>query len=424
MLCLVLTAFSGCKRDHTPPTFSLVSPNAAISDSATTMIEISGQASDDSGLGEVTALLYSSDPAIYSAEGYTQSFAAQDLEGKSAGFSFAFQLGTPYYPSGKYVLAITVSDEDGVTSSNYFDVYLTEIPLRLIRPLYAVLQPGGDYHLLLHTPAGTAVDTATLGTDLTGFQVDNRNRTLVTSRSSGSFDTYRLADYGRDCQRTALPFGTSAPYTGLLCAKRSYYLSMDYAPFVMLIGPSCNLEAFLPDVTVKPTSSGAGRDDLYFGGTTTSGISKIDRYDIVTGGLKTTHVLGWEPIFSKPCGTHRILVAGNEGALGKLFVLDEKSLVSIHEMDVPGPILGVTASESAAWFINSAGVYGVDPETGTTTSLLHAGSFTCIEYDAASNHLFLGKVDGVGRITTSGAWVQDVTGINGVTSMITFVMNK
>jgi hypothetical protein len=118
------------------------------------------------------------------------------------------------------------------------------------------------------------------------------------------------------------------------------------------------------------------------------------------------------------------VVAGNQGVAGNLYVLDETSLVSIHETLAPGAILGVTASDSYVWFITTSGVYGFDPLTGDVSSLLRSGSYTCLEYEAATGHLYLGKQDGVERITTSGILVEDVAGITGVTSRITFVMNK
>jgi hypothetical protein len=284
-LLLFLGGLSGCKRDQTPPTFSLISPTGSLSDSATAVIQVKGQASDQSGLNEVQAYLYSTDPQIYGQEGYADAFLSQDLTGSSSDFSFAFQLGTKYFRTGMYTLRISVNDKDGFSSSLFFDVNLTEVPLRLIRPLYAVLQPGGDYHLYLPTNGGTTIDTASLGSDLTGFYVDNRNQALATTRSSGLFDIYRVTDLGRDCQRSAAPLGSLVPCTGLLPAKLRYYVSMDYAPYVMVLGTSCNSIASLPDVTVKPTSLGAGVHNLYVGGTAGSSIYKIDRYDLFFPGL-------------------------------------------------------------------------------------------------------------------------------------------
>jgi hypothetical protein len=422
LICTVLMLLApACKKeDHDPPSVALSQPDEGFSIIADHPFTIAGRAFDDQGLTGITAILYHSvTEVIVQTESIT-------IDGLERDFSFTMPAGDRYTETGEYTLQVTARDAAENKGSAFIQIHVQELPLEYRGVVWAGENTSNQYAVYKRDTAAILTAGPSGLNDMTGLLMDSRNDQVVATLSGeGKLLGWDVEDFS-PLFTVDLPQGIGTEtFSGISMNAGAYYAALREPAYLRSYrfdgAPVNNFD----DVLHPATAVMATADRIYLGVAGFQGTPmKVDAYDPVGEGLLSTQVLDWEVERILPLDADHILVCGNEGGLGRIYVLDRQSLVRVETLDLMEGFRDAATANGRAWLLMDTGLYEFYPATGTCSAILAPGDYQALAVDATQIRLFLGGQDVVEVRTGAGAFVEEVTGGFGQVEFIRVHYNK
>ncbi|HHG86450.1 MAG TPA: hypothetical protein ENJ82_16990 [Bacteroidetes bacterium] len=417
---LCLSCWTSCKKgDHSPPSIAVNHPIDGANFVACDEVRITGQASDNQGLGQVTVTL--SDPFTNQILGSS----SHALKGLKDDFGFNFKLGDRYTHSGEYQLRITAFDAFGNTANDFVLIQIAELPKQLIHATWVGIDGSEVAQLYVRDSLGLVQSGSILGNKLSGFLIDNRSQQmLVTEGLTGRFDSRNLEDYALNFRNTLLTGGPQQALTGISAVQNKFYLSLNVPPYVRIFdregAQTTSWSQVLSPVTeilASPVHTWLVLDGA--GGMA----SQLNLYDTFSQQVKATDLLSWraEKLL---LAAQQIIVCGNDGVQGHVYLLDADHLTHDSENDLTERFLGADGAGQDWFVLLASGLWRIDLGSGNLQGPIVSGNFSSIGFEDVSGNIWLGRQDAVDIYGQNGGLVQTISGSFGLVKWIRFHANK
>jgi hypothetical protein len=417
----LLLLWTGCKKeDHDPPSVALSQPNEGFTVVADSLFTISGRASDDQGLSSITAILYE---AATEAIVQTKTVTIGGLEND---FSFSMPAGDRYTASGEYTLQVTAQDRSENKGSAFIQIHVQELPL-VFRGVVWAGEGGANLYSVHRRDTGGVVTAGPTGLeDMTGLRMDSRNDQVVTVQSTvGKLRAWDVEDFSQLFEVDLQQGIGTATFSGIAMNASGYYASVRVPAYMRSYRFDGALKNNFDNVLYPGTAVLAASDRIYLGVAGQQGTpQKVDAYDETGEGILATQVLDWEVERILPLDADNIIVCGNQGGLGRVYVLDRQSLVQRETWDMQEEFRDVATANGRVWVVTGSALFEFYPSTGTVSAALAPGDYHALAVDATQNRLYLGGQDVVEVRTGAGVWVEDVNGGFGQVQYIQIHYNK
>lgn len=413
--------FGGCsKEDAVRPSIEVFTPSDNQGFSACDEVTITGRATDNKGLNEVTVTLTDQD----GFQVLGSSLVA--ISGTESQFSLKLKLGGRYTETGIYQLLLTVYDQAGNSANETVPIALSEVPQVLLRPLWAGADLVGGTTLFYRDSLSNIVTGPFLGTGLSDFETDNRNQLLLTSELlGGRFTGRRMDEFDVEFQ-TDLPTGAMQDgISGISVSTDEIFLSLKVPPYMRVFDLSGELTESWSEVLYPASALLVGEDNLYvsvkgFGGNPI----KTDVYGADSRQLKATNVLDWEVEHIRQLENGDVIVAGNESGLGRVRVLNSGNLTVKASLDLQEAVLGLDGSGSEWFLLLESGIWQFEESNASANLQLLSGSFESLAWEAIGGQLYIGGENNVFIIDGNGSLMTQHVGGYGEVKWIDFQYNK
>jgi hypothetical protein len=420
LLLIFPLLWSSCRKDDAVrPSIEVFSPADNQGFTASEEVTITGRATDNRALSEVTV-------SLTDLFGQTLGSTVTSISGSESNFSLKLKLGDRYTPSGEYQLLVTVFDQSSNSARETVPLSLTEVPRVLIKPLWTGEDLSGATSLYYPDTLNNVVNGPFLGTGLSDFEADNRNQLLLTTELfGGRFTGRRMNEFEMDFQ-TDLPTGAMQEgITSVSAHKEQFYLSLKVPPYVRVFDLAGELTQSWTEVLYPAGELLAGEERVWvsvkgFGGNPI----KTDVYTADSRQLQATNVLGWEVMHIGLLDNGDIVVAGNESGNGRVSVLDGIGLFEKGNLDLQEELIGLSGSGSDWYLLLRSGVWRFEVDNATANVQLMPGDFESMAWEAVEERIYIGYEDNVNLIDKNGNVVGTYFGGFGVVKGIDFQYNK
>lgn len=413
--------FSGCrKEDAVRPSIEVFSPSDNQGFDACEEVVITGRATDNKGLNEVTVALTDQD----GIQSLGSSLVA--ISGTESQFTLKLKMGDRYTETGNYQLLVTVYDQAGNSARETVPIALTEVPKVLIRPVWGGEDAVGGATLFYADSLNNVVTGPFLGTDLSAFVTDNRNQLLLCSELvGGRFTGRRMDEFELEFQRD-LPTGAAQDgITGISVWQDEIFLSLRVPPYLRVFDQVGDLTESWSEVLYPAGALSVGEDHVYvsvkgFGGNPI----KTDVYDANSRQLKASNVLGWEVEHLHLMENGDVIAAGNEAGFGRVRVLAASNLTVKAGLDLQEELQGLSGAGEDWFLLLASGVWRFEASNATANLQVASGDFESLGWEEVSGQLYLGGENDVRIVDGNGNQAGQYNGGFGKVKWVDFQYNK
>lgn len=419
-ILLLFSIFGGCNNnDRSGPKLSISLPADEVTLQAGTDLLIEGSVSDKQGLASLTFSLTEPSGIVYQSQ-------ENALSGVEMDFSFVFsEVGDLQTETGSYSIKVTARDVNGNETSEFIPAQINEIPQKLYKTFLGVADPQENYELVLRDTFGNLSTQMALGNQLSVFQVDNYQQQFFTaSRFAGVFKGYRTDDFAVNWTET-IPSGSgSAIFTDLYRTRTDYYMGLGIAPFGRIYGVDGSLTLDWNNLINPVNALYFQQNRIYTSESAANGQThRLAAYSLQSQDLVQIAPLDWAAVDLLPLNEIELLVIGNEGNSGRIYIINRSTFAITEDYDLTSPVTAATLGPDAAFLATASGVRKLDRDN-YTLGTIYPGDFLSIAYEPTSGRIYLGKEDGVEIISENGTFISEITGITGKVNFIDFHMNK
>ncbi len=424
-LVLGICLFNSCKKkDKVPPQVSLLYPSVDSFIQAGSIVEVSGNASDNDALELLVLQLKDSVGKILGSESY-------DIHAKELSFRFQFQMGDLYAQTGPHTLKGTVFDASGNTHSAETEINLIEVPLKHLKTFFIYTLPSGEGMLYSLDTLLQVNQERSLGLDVAFLKCDNRYQQLVFANSVSA----RLG--ALDPNYLSIPlFEVFEPnptqielITGLSIYADKYACSFASTPYCKVYKKDGTLFTSLSNIN-KALSSIHLASDRVFVGVPPAGpghLNALEAYGLASKQLIQRKTLPFSIDYILEKDKEKLLCTGYTSSSkdsSSLIVLDYETWNEEFIITLPDSIKNPFLVGDMAYFYAEGQIQSLDLENSIRVPLVSIPNLTAMAYEFETETIYAFSPGNIRVISPTGTVIQQISAPNGPLGPVSFLMNK
>ncbi len=403
---------------------ALSAPSSGFVVEGNTSFLVEGKASDETGLGNVTAII--SDLVT----GQIIASKSVSAEGLSDNFSIEIDAGDRYTPTKEYMLRVTAQDLAGNNGSGFANIEIIEFPLAFRGLMYASNAQQDIWNIAAWMKTSDTT-TATLAgptglNAVSGILSDDRNEFFVLVQSeSGTLRSYDQTLFDVAYVNELNEGGAFPVLTDIGMNATSYFAPSQVPPYLRVFRDDGSSKGDFEDMLYPGTAVCVTDSRVYAGAKGVLGSPlKLDAYNLQTEALAASINVDWEVLKILEINEDQIAAFGNKNGLGYVDVIDKTTFTKDWELSLDADFVDAAAANGQCWVLTSAGLKALIVGSGTFSNALATGTYHALAVDKKSNRLYLGTSNGIEERATTGVLLRQIPTSGGPVKMIAPVYNK